>query len=67
MAKAVRGYHTGSISDPHDLTEVVMSNVVTGQRYPSGTQTYVSDIENRLTGGATASSDLQRYRQKSGR
>ncbi len=23
MAKAVRGYHTGNISDPHDLTNTV--------------------------------------------
>ncbi|KAI4183230.1 MAG: hypothetical protein LQ346_006401 [Caloplaca aetnensis] len=39
VGRAVRGYNTGSVPDPNDLTAA------------SGTRSYASDIANRLVGG----------------
>lgn len=39
VGRAVRGYNTGSVPDPNDLTQA------------SGTRSYASDIANRLVGG----------------
>lgn len=41
VGRALRGYNTGTVDDPNDLTDI-----------PSGgTKSYVSDIANRLVGG----------------
>ncbi|KAL8948807.1 MAG: hypothetical protein Q9222_005036 [Ikaeria aurantiellina] len=40
VGRALRGYNTGSVTDPNDLTNVV-----------GGTASYVSDVANRLVGG----------------
>ncbi|KAL8702132.1 MAG: hypothetical protein Q9201_004566 [Fulgogasparrea decipioides] len=40
VGRALRGYNTGHIDDPNDLTDI---NV--------GTKSYVSDVANRLVGG----------------
>ena len=50
VARALRGYNTGSVPDPNDLCDIVATNTTTGKKYFAGTQTYVSDVANRLTG-----------------
>lgn len=50
IAKALRGYNTGSVPDPKDLCNIVATSSSTGKKYFAGTQTYVSDVANRLTG-----------------
>ena len=51
VGQALRSYNTGSIPDPakNDLTAITLTNCQ-GQNYFAGTQTYVSDVANRLTG-----------------
>ena len=41
VGRSLRGYNTGTIDDPSDLT-----NIPSG-----GTASYVSDVANRLVGG----------------
>ena len=50
IARAIRGYNTGSIIDPNDLANIVATDPTTGKKYSAGTQAYVSDVANRMTG-----------------
>ena len=50
VARALRGFNTGSVPDPNDLCDIVATNSTTHQKYFAGTQSYVSDVANRLTG-----------------
>ena len=50
IARAIRGYNTGSIIDANDLANIVATDPMTGKKYFAGTQAYVSDVANRMTG-----------------
>ncbi|KAK3173638.1 hypothetical protein OEA41_006970 [Lepraria neglecta] len=50
IARAIRGYNTGSIIDANDLAKIVATDPRTGKTYFAGTQAYVSDVANRMTG-----------------
>lgn len=57
-ARAIRGYNTGSIIDPNDLANIVATDQKTGKKYFAGTQSYVSDVANRMTGARGNSSHV---------
>ncbi len=46
---ALRGYNTGSVPDTTNLTIITLTDC-RGKNYFAGTQTYVTDVGNRLTG-----------------
>lgn len=46
---SLRAYNTGSIPDATNLTMITLTNCA-GKKYFAGTQTYVTDVANRLTG-----------------
>ena len=50
VGRALRGYNTGSVIDPNDLCNIVATDSKSGKKYFAGTQSYVSDVANRLTG-----------------
>ena len=50
VGKALRAYNTGKIIDPNDLANIVATNPTNGKKYFAGTQAYVTDVANRLTG-----------------
>ena len=50
IARPIRGYNTGSTIDSNDLVHILATDPTIGKKCFAGTQAYVSDVANRMTG-----------------